>query len=87
MLAISVEACGGARVNCRGRHEPNATVMVLIVVPAEEGLRPGARLEQAAKALRIIRLILQGFELRFGKWIVVGDVRSRMTGTHPQIGH
>ena len=37
------------------------------VVPGEKGLGPGARLEQAAEALREVRLILQGLELRFGK--------------------
>ena len=87
LLALGEEARRLAGMHSRGRHEADAAVVVLGVVPGKEGLRPGPRIDQAAKAVGIIGLILHRFELGLGERIVIRDVRARMARLHAQVGH
>ena len=74
-LAVLPELGGLSVVHGSGCHPANPGMTMLEVVPGKEALGPGASIGLAAKALGIIGLILQGFELRFGEGIVVRDVR------------
>ena len=62
----------------RRREESQACVMMRLIVPREEGLRPRARVEQTPEAFWIARAILQGLELRFGIRIVIRHMRARV---------
>ena len=70
-----------------GSHVANAAVAVLVVVPGKEGLGPSPGIRQAAEALWIIRPVFHRLELGFGEWIIVRDVRARVTLDHTEIGH
>ena len=60
-----------------GRGEQGEVgVVVLVVVPAEEGREPAACVKLAGEATRVVRLVLQGLELRLAEGVVVGDVRA-----------
>ncbi len=61
--------------------------MMFVVVPGEKRVRPGAGVRQAAETVGIVRALLQGFELRLGKRIVIGHVRVGMAFGDAQIGH
>src|SRR5206468_9668709 len=68
-----------------GRQKPKAAVAMLLVVPAEEDLPKCTAILNRSKTLRKLRTILQRFELRFGKRIVVGDMRTAMRFGDPEI--
>jgi hypothetical protein len=68
------------------RQKPQAAVAVLLVVPAEEDLPKGPAILDRSEPLRKLRTILERFELRFGKRIVVGDLRTAMRFGDPEIG-
>ena len=55
-------------------EESEAGVMMLLVVPAEEGAEPSARMHFAEKASGIVGLILECLELRFAEGVVIGYV-------------
>ena len=55
-------------------HEADAGVAVGAVVPLEELLAVGARILDAAEALREVGSVFERFELRLGIRIVIGDV-------------
>ncbi len=87
LLALNEEACRHAGMH-RGRcHEADPAVVVLGVVPGKEGLRPGSGIDQTAKAVRVIGLILHRFELGLRERVVIRDMRPRMAGLHAEIGH
>src|SRR5437588_2418442 len=60
---------------------------VLFVVPLEKLLAEGAAVLNAAKAIRKIRSVLQGSELAFRIWVVVGNIRSAVALGDTQVGH
>jgi hypothetical protein len=56
------------------RQQAKARMMVLGVVPGEEDVTVTADVLDGAKPFRERRPVVQRLELRFGEWIVVGDV-------------
>jgi hypothetical protein len=72
-------------IDQRRREEPNANMMMLLVVPSEESLAPRASFLESGKTLRIRRPVLQRFELRLRVGIVVGDAGTRMTSGDIQV--
>ncbi len=62
-------------------------MVMFVVVPAEEFCRPDLGIGLTAKPFRIVRSIFQGLKLRFGKWIVVGDMWVGVGFGHTQICH
>lgn len=69
-----------------GCQQADAGVAMLGVVPGKELLTEGACPLDAGETLRAARAIRQGFELRLGTRIVVGDVRTRVRLGHAQVG-
>ena len=68
----------------RGEHADTAMPMIL-VVPREETLRMGAAVLDRAKAIRKIGPVLEGPELAFREWIVIGNIRSAVSLGDAQI--
>jgi hypothetical protein len=79
-----VERDGTLRGHCRSgaimdggrRHQADAAVAVLVVVPAEELLAVSAGVLDRAEAIGEVGSVLESFELRLGVRIVIRDVRS-----------
>ena len=68
---------GGMAVVDHGRRQQAKTgVVVLVVVPMEEGLAEAASVFDGAEAVWETRAVFQGAELAFRIRIVVGDVRT-----------
>src|SRR3984885_8226886 len=61
-----------------GGHPTNSAVAMVMVVPAEELLAMSASIFDRAEAIREVRPVLQGLELRLGVRIVIRDVRAAM---------
>jgi hypothetical protein len=61
---------------------------LLVVVPREKGLAKGACILDGAEALRELGPelgpVLEGLELTFRVWVVVGDVRPTMSLVTPR---
>ena len=64
-----------AAVDVVGRVEPDAAGVVLAVVPGEAIDAVGARVLDAAEALRKVRPVFQGLKTSLGERVVVRDVR------------
>ena len=80
-LLESSRSCGDdfgglAVVQRTCREQPDATVIMLVVVPIEESTTEPQCILVAAKAFREVGTVLHGLELAFGKWIVIGNMRS-----------
>ena len=73
---------GLAVVDHRWGHEPQCTVMMIVVVPAEECTGPIACVLDRTKALWVIRTVLHRLELGFGVGIVIRDIGTRMSLGH-----
>jgi hypothetical protein len=69
-----------------GRQQPKSAVMVLGVVPREEVVAVGAGVLDGAEPPWEGGPVLQRLELRFGEWVVVGDVGAAMRLRDPQVG-
>jgi len=69
----------------RGHQADPAMVMVL-VVPVEEGAAEASGILDAAEAFGKARLILQGLEMAFGERVVVGGVRPVMRAGDAEVG-
>src|SRR3954447_4450411 len=61
-------------------------MMMLVVVPGEELLAETARILNRAEAVRVFGSVFHGFEVRFGKGVVVGDVRPAMGLDDTKVG-
>src|ERR1700735_2735737 len=72
------ELRGGSVIHGGRDHPANAAVAMVMVVPAEELLAMSASIFDRAEAIREVRPVLQGLELRLGVRIVIRDVRAAM---------
>ncbi len=68
------------------RHEADAGVMLVLVVPVEERTTEAPGVLDAAEALRKVRLILQGFEVALGERVVVGGVGTVVRAGNAKVG-
>ena len=76
LLPLIQDSLGASEMNiCRSEQSDGAVVMFVVVL-AEEFSCPSSGICLTSKSFGIIGAVLQGFELRFGKRIVVGDMRS-----------
>jgi hypothetical protein len=60
--------------------------MVLVVVPGEKVLTETARILNGAETIRVIRPVLHGFDVGFGKRVVVGNVGAAVGLDDAEIG-
>lgn len=73
-LTLDQEIGGLSQKNHGGGHQAQTGVVVLVVVPAEEGLAKPTGVFDGAEAVREARAIFQGGELTFRIRIVVGNM-------------
>src|SRR3990172_7635723 len=75
-----------AVVDVGRRQIPQATVMMRVVVPPEEGVTDRPRILDRAEAVRKLRPIFDRPEVGFRKRVVVAHAGARVTGRDPQVG-
>ena len=85
-LAMRQDVRGLTVMDHGGRHQAKAGVVVLMVVPLEEGLAEAASVFDGAEAIRETRAVFQGAKLAFRIRIVVGDMRAAVGFDDAQIG-
>ncbi len=85
-LAGGVNGIGLAVMHLVRRHEADAGVMVVLIVPVEEWATEAPGVLDAAEALRKARLVFEGFEVAFGERVVVGRVRTVVRTGDAEIG-
>lgn len=69
-----------------GRHQSDADVMVILVIPSEEAAAEGPGILDAAEALGELRLVLESLEVAFGERIVVRGMRPVVRTGDAKIG-
>jgi hypothetical protein len=83
---VAADFNGFAAVALRWRHEPDAAVAVLVVVPAHKCCHPAASLCHALEWLPgVVRPVLQGVEKRFRVGVVVADPWSGERPEYPKL--
>ena len=87
LLTLIQNRLSSSEMNIGRGEKTEGRVVMFVVVPAEELCCPGAGILLTAEAVRIIRAVFQRFELGFGEWIIVRDMRTRMSLRDTQIGH
>ena len=58
---------------------------MLVVVPAEKGLEPTARVKQSGEESRVVRLVLERLELRLAEWVVTETWRRLKLWSTPSV--
>ena len=64
-----------------GCEQFQAGMMMVVVIPGEGVLAETARVLDGTETVRVVRPVLHGFEVRFRKRVVIGDVRPAVPGT------
>ena len=85
-LAMGQDVRGLAVVDHGRRHQPKARVVVLVVVPLEEGLAEAASIFDGTEAIRETRAVFQGTELAFRIRIIIRNMRTAVGLGYAQIG-
>jgi hypothetical protein len=85
-LAMGEDVSGLAVVDHGRRHQSKTRVVVLVVVPLEEGLAEAARVFDGTEAVRETRAVFEGAELAFRIRIVIGDMRTAVGLDDAEIG-
>lgn len=85
LLSVLIDRLRLTQVQHRRCQQADATMVVVVVIPIEEGLTETASIFHRTKELGKLGLVLEGLELRFGEGIVIGDIRTRVGLSHPSI--
>ncbi len=85
MLALGAHCGGLAEVDDGRREKAEATVMMCLVVPGEERLAERPPIFDRSEAVGKLRTVFQRSEVRFGKRVVVGDLRPTVRLDDAQI--
>jgi hypothetical protein len=75
LLAFSHNLLSLTIMEHRRRKPANTTMVMVVVVPIEKGTAESPRILKGAESLGKLRLVFKGFELGFGKGIVIRDMR------------
>ena len=73
-LAGRMDRIGLAVMDLIGRHQADAGMMMVLVVPIEKAAAERLGVLDAAEALGELRLVFQGLEVAFRERVVVGGV-------------
>ena len=84
-LALGLDELDQIKMDDRGGHQGQPGVMMVVVVPVNEGPGPGVSRPQGGEAVRKIGPVLHGFELRLGIRIVIGGVGPGVGFGHLQV--
>jgi hypothetical protein len=85
-LAMRQDVSGLPVVYHGRRHQTKARMVVLVVVPLEEGLAEAASVFDGTEAIREAGAVFEGSELTFRIWIVIEDMRPAVGFDDAQIG-
>src|SRR5207247_8533371 len=85
-MTLSKELSGLDMVDHRRCHQTETGMVMLVVVPLKEGLAKTTSVFDGTEAIRKPRAVVEGAELAFRVWIVIGDVRPAMGLDDAQIG-
>ena len=84
--AVSADLNGFSAVALRWRHEPDAAVAVLVVVPIHKRTYPQAGLLHALEGTRgVVRPVFHGAEQRLRVGVVVADPWSGERSEYPKL--
>ena len=79
VLAGGVDCISLTVMHLIGRHQADASVVMLLIVPVEEAAAERLGILGAAEALWELGLVFHGFEVAFRERIVVGRMRPEKT--------
>ena len=85
-LAGGVDLAGFSEMDLVGRHQAEAGMVMVLVVPAKEGAKKGDGVFDATEAFWKLRLVFQCLELAFRIRIVVGDIGPRVGFGDAKVG-
>jgi len=85
-LARGVDLIGLAVMDLVWRHQPDAGMMMILIVPIKKTAAERVCVFDASEAFGKLRLIFQGFEMGFGERVVVGGMRAAVRFGHPKVG-
>ena len=85
-LPGGMDLVGQTVMHLVGRHQADASMVMVLIVPIEEAATEGLCVLDAAEALRKLRLIFHGFEVAFRERVVVGGVRPAVGFGDAEIG-
>ena len=85
-LPGGMDLVGQTVMHLVGRHQADASMVMVLIVPVEEAATEGLCVLDAAEALRELRLIFHGFEVAFRERVVVGGVRPAVGFGDAEIG-
>jgi hypothetical protein len=85
-LARRMNGIGLAIIHLVRGHEADPGMVMVTVIPVEEGAAEAARILDASEASREARLVLEGLEMALGEWVVVGRVRPIVRAGDAEIG-
>ena len=74
LLAGGIDQFGLAVMDLIGCHQANTQMVMVLVVPVEEGPAEAPGVFDATEALWELRLVFQRLEAAFREWVVVGGV-------------
>jgi hypothetical protein len=74
LLARGMDLVGLAIMDLIGGHQADTQMMVVLVVPVEEGSAEGLGVLDGAEPLGELGLVFQGLEAAFGEGVVVGVI-------------
>src|ERR1039458_10320704 len=86
VLACGVDGVGLTVMHLIGRHQADACMVMLLIVPIEEAAAERLGILDAAEALWELRLVFHRFEVAFRERIVVGSVRPAVGFGDAEIG-
>jgi hypothetical protein len=81
-----VDLVGLTVVHLVGRHQADAGMVVVLIVPIEEAAAERLGVLDTAETLRKLRLVFHGFEVAFRERIVIGGVRPAVGFGDAEIG-
>ena len=81
-----MDAVGLTKVDLVGCHQPNACVMMVLIIPGEETAAERAGFFDSFEPFGKLGLIFQRFEVGFRKRVVIRGVWTAVVFDHAEIG-
>ena len=85
-LALGVDLVGLSVVDLVRRHQADAVMVVIAIVPIEEGAAESLGVLDGAEAPGKLRLVFAGLEEALGEGIVVGGMRAAVGFGDAEVG-
>ena len=85
-MAGGVDLVGLTVVHLVGRHQADAGMVMILIVPIKEATAERLGILNTTETLRKLRLVFHGFEVAFRERIVIGGVRPAVGFGDAEIG-